>query len=61
MKTKLYKSVVQWPQGTLGVDNDISIDEHFTWSEAQAVCNMLLEEGNALGKPLSAHVEKIQG
>lgn len=38
-------SNVQWPEGTLGFDNDVSTDKHRNESEARSVCDILEEEG----------------
>ena len=40
-----WKSCAQWPTGTIAGSNDISTDEHGTREQAEAVCQLLRENG----------------
>jgi hypothetical protein len=59
-----YKSVAQWPEGTLnGYNDDISEDKHFEYDEAYYVARRLKQEGfGGEGKifPIDTWVEEIE-
>lgn len=56
---KKYKSVAIWPKGKFDYCNNRTEDAHDTYGQAQAVCNMLMATGNAMGFPEKAFVEPI--
>ena len=46
----------EWQSKAIWSNGSFSTDEHETEAQAQRVCDLLLREGNSLGKPLNAVV-----